>query len=473
MTILKSMVFMALLVLSARATAVPVNVLSTTEVVGRCQILMIPTIDTICAPVSRAPQEVGDFLKSSPAAQPSPDAKITVTENKVINAPVLAATDANGRLDELNAVRASNAKLKQVKRSGTQVFATREGMAIVAYGFATYDCDASNPNQQAEAQRFGSVEAHLNAKKALAKFLKGQTTEGKVAMTMNTTIMDTNEATLANTERKAKESVVESIEHMIHGAVVFDMHDDFEKREVSVSVVASPRTIGAVQATSVGTLTAKSIEDGLAFVLNEIELGLVPPVGGRFVVVESTGQFYWIGFGSELAKVHKNKATQGILKDTAKKGAALKANNALLAIINGERISAGSEFEKEYERTSAEFDGLTNAAKPAESIAAMCRTATRDNVESVAAGKLPPGIIMKDYERGAWMYSIGMYNPEISAAAKELAREMQANSPLRVSPLAVKGGFKTNPDGSFKTDENGKLIPESLGSGQVTKKSDL
>ncbi len=473
MKILKSIVFMAVLMASARAASVHGKALPVVDVVSRCHSLMVSTTDSFGAAASGAPQDVSDFLKSKPGAAPSSESKVTETENEVIKATVISATDASGKADELNAVRAANTKLRKMERAGTQPIATGSGLGVVAYGTASYSTKGSNPNLIAIGQRFASVEAHLNALAELAKFFGNLSVEGKQEFAKGISILDTMDHSLANVEKMASESYKTAINALVRGAVVFDYHDDPAEGEVAVSVCTSPKLSGAMQSTGHVALTAQSIEEGLAYVLKEIELSVIPPVGGKFVHVPATGQFFWIGFGSAYARSNSNKEIERELRSAADKSALERSRVALLGIIAGSAIQSEDGLNEKYESLNKQFDELTGAAKQQEEAMASASSLVKSKVSGMTKGELPKGVITNQYENGRWRYAIAMYNPEMKLAAERLSKVMAENSPLDVKPREVSGGFKVNPDGSFKTDEKGNLIPESLGSGQVTKRSDL
>ena len=134
--------------------------------------------------------------------------------------------------------------------------------------------------------------------------------------------------------------------------------------------------------------------------------------------------------------------------------------------------SASKQFEVVIDEAGNES---TKTLAQAESTASSS-SFYKNQVGSQVKGTLPPGCMPKSFvtKDGHWQYTVYIYHPELTAAAKEAAKEMAANSPFKNTATAASGGsYMTNPDGSFERGANGELIPASLGSGRVTGDEDL
>ena len=425
---------------------------------------------SLASSVTAQEVKASDFLK---AADTPPDASVTMTstKNEALGEPVIQAKTKDGKADEVNAVRAANVQLKNGGKSGVKLIATGSGLGVVAYGTASYSRSGNNPNLIAIEQRLACLEADLQARRKLAEFLHGQSVAGKLAIATGTTVVDTPEESVANIDKNVKENYEESINKLIRGAVTFDMDDNPEAGKVTMSVVASPRTVGAVQSSGSAMMSVKDLETGFEFITNDINNNLLPPTGGKFIFVQPTGQFAWVSYGSAYWRINSNPEVEAALEGPAERTAEAAASAGMIGILNGEQVASEFKSAAEFDKKIKQYDEMTGT-KVAEQTKAQCAAMTRESLSLSRVGSLPPGITTKEYTRGRWKLSVKVFVPEITAKARELAATMNENSPLKVKAKAVTN-FQVNPDGSFKVGKDGKLIPESLGSGQVTNPNDL
>ena len=434
----------------------------------------------IIATSSAYSQSLGDF--GIPVGSDSPE-KARVVEN-----PDAVTTTTNPQLGEKvvsaeTTQDAVNAAQQQLIDSGDEArfISTPSGVGAVAVGYGSYSAEITNPNLKLIEQRQAYLAATIEARVALAEFLKGMSIEGHQGLAKQFDMVDMSEESLANIETYSAEAITERVNGMLRGAVIYDVQDNPESGDVSVTVVTTPKTQGAVQFTGDGNLTADSLENGLEVIFAEIKGGLVPPDGGRVVTVPSSGQIAWVGFGSEINRTNRDKEVQRELKREAIDTAKMRARRSLLAVINGEDISKQSEMNQSFSKEIKQFERIPGVegeagiqGKEADAITAFAQQTKTRVMGSTTIGTLPGGVSVKSFQSsdGSWSYAVAVYWSEATSAAGNLSAIMDANTPLGAMKQDSKG-FETNPDGSFKKGPDGRLIPKTIGSGRVTQDKDL
>jgi hypothetical protein len=427
-------------------------------------------------------QSLADFV--IPAASDTPEqvravsdpGSVTETHDEALGIPVVSAPKIQ---DAVNAV----SKNLIDTGDGVKAISTSAGTGFVATGSVTYAATSKNPDLAVIEQRWASIQAFLNAKRALADYLEGMSIAGKRTLVSDVITAMNDEFTANNASKSAEEQVNEMISAMLRGVVIYDYHDDPENGRVTVSVVVTPRTVGAVRSTDVAKVTAESLQSGLQHVLTEIKSGVVPPVGGRTIAIPETGEFVWVGFGATTIPSSSSPDLAADLENSSIAMARASARNALLAIISGEQYEAQFDGSNRFRKQQAEFDALLSESgdesvqkKEVAEFQRAADTAMREAVGEVTAGRLPPGVQTKTYrmEGSPWIYSVAIFSVSNTGAASALAESMRKNSPLgAVSEQAKTVGFQTNPDGTIKRGPDGKPMLKSLGSGRVTSDKDL
>ncbi len=430
---------------------------------------------------SSAAQSLEDF--GIPAVAEDPEAArevespadVSVARNKALDVDVVSSESAQ------DAVNTASARLVEAG-GGVMAITTSSGIGFVATGQAGYT-PPNNPDLAAVVQRWASLEAMLKAKRELAQFLTGLSGEGRMMIASESTTVMNEEFSATNSSKNAEQQASEVISAMLRGAILYDYQDDPDKNKVSVSVVVTPRTMGAVRQIDSSTVTAESLQAGMQYVLNEIKGGLVPPMGGRTIVIPETGETVWVGFGCQNIISSDDPDAMIDNEEDAKEFARGYANNSLIAIMNGEQVDAQGQFAEKFNKVRQEMDvllaetGEESVSKRESALVQQSATRVRSNtIGSVTRGKLPPGVQTRIYtsEDTPWVYAVSICRASDSAAARELAKMMSENSPLgAVDAQAKKLGFQMNPDGTIKRDANGKPILKSLGKGRVTPDKDL
>jgi len=365
-----------------------------------------------------------------------------------------------------------------VVEGGARFIATGSGIGAIASGSSAYSADVKNPNLVLIAQRKAFIAAHLKAKSELAKMLKGVSVEGKQFLGEQIQAIDDMEDSRANVQETSLETGKEAIRAMLRGVIVYDMNDDPQQGIVRVSIITTPKTQGAVQAISSGQINAKSLEEGLAYIFQQIKSGLVPPDGGNTITCED-GRIAWVGYGSQVRRRNTNRTVELKLSEVAKDQSIRRARQSLLSVINGETINSDAVDMEEFASDIKQFDAVvdeqgseTIKKLEQEQFNARARMSVQSQFGSERIGDLPPGITLKTYETkdGNSFYSVAVFYGPATDAAKKLAKSMEENSPIR---QASKQDFAIKPDGSFEVGKDGRLIPKSMGKGRVANDKDL
>jgi hypothetical protein len=366
---------------------------------------------------------------------------------------------------------------------GVRAISTPSGVGFVATATAYYSY-SKNVDLTRVAQRAAAVNALYSAKYKLAEFLFGCSVEGQQVIAESFEILMSDDGTLMNTGLSQGEEVESAVYGLICGAVIYDFVDEPGESSgaVMVSIVTTPGTRGEFsRGADQSVMHARTIESASAFIEGELKMGLTPPNGGRTIVL-ADGSMAWVGFGSGLLidTTGRSPMAAKASKNKAKTDAALRAKASLFTIIKGEKISGWDKMAEEFTASSNEFETLMDD-EGGESIQAMqaaeesmySASGTQSVVSAEFGGDLPPGCMSFDVSSrdGHWVTTCYVYSPNITAGAKQAAKAMESTPFMNAKPTGA--GYQTNSDGSFKRDENGKVIPVSLGSGRVTSDKDL
>lgn len=332
----------------------------------------------------------------------------------------------------------------------------------------------SNPTATLTTQRQAYQVAYLNAKKNLATSLNGLSTRGQeeLSQEFKTVISDTD--TLANVSDNLTESIEEQVQGLLRGYVVYKVDDQQESDHgtVSVTIVATPKTMGKGQRVDPSSLTADTINDGLNAVLAELSTGLMPPVGGKVISVPQTGELAFVGFGSAVLVDNPNPAVKAKLALNSQKIAAMRARSALCGIILGDDVRSTSRLDASTQTLSKQFDEIdqqdpTNK-KDAKAIAKLDQQRNNfvstqfssEQISSMRSGVLPPGVAVKNYfnKEKTLAEAVAVYLPSATAQAQSAGQDMKNAQILQST------------DGSHSGE--GKM-PQRGASGQVMNDADL
>jgi hypothetical protein len=407
----------------------------------------VPTADDFLPVVQGGPSDV---------KQPQ---QVTV-KGKVVNAATAQ--------DAVNAAVGENVKgLKngETPEVGAKMVTYPSGLGFVATGVATYRT-VENPTLTRIAKRKAYVIAFTKAKKNLAEILGGLDSQGKETVREALVNVNLPKEEMTNLSTESQESLKQAVEMMLRGFVIYEVKDDASRNTVFVSIVTTPKTRGQFARPAPNAIEAATLRDGLNQVIAEVRSGLVPPVGGRIIMMRSTGETAFVGFGSAVVGTSTNQAVQAKLNLDAQKIAGMRSKDALCGLMIGDKASWEGSVKESLKDQVQEFeDAKGNDPLAKQSPAAVkklaaaretlvARLESTDLYQSARRGILPPGVNSKTWfdEDHAWAYGMSVYAPSLSDAAAKAGREMRDSRILQ----PVNGGDKPSAQqpGGF-TDEKG------------------
>jgi hypothetical protein len=414
---------------------------------------------------AQVPPTADDFL---PIVQGGPS-DVKQPQQVAVKGKVVSAASAQ---DAINAAVGENVKdLKNgdTPEVGAKMVAYPSGLGFVASGVATYRT-VENPTLTRIAKRKAYVIAFTKAKKNLAEILGGLDNEGKETVREALVNINLPKEEMTNISTESQESLKQVVDMMLRGFVIYEVKDDTSQNTVYVSIVTTPQTRGKLARPAPNVVEADSLRDALNQVIAEVRSGLVPPVGGRIIMMRSTGETAFVGFGSEVVRTSANPAVQAKLNLDAQKIAGMRSKDALCGLVIGDKASwEGSvveslkdqvqEFEAAREDDPLEKESPADAKKLAEARQTLVsRLESTDVYQSARRGILPPGVNTKTWfdEDHAWAYGMSVYAPSLSNAAAKSAREMLESQILQ----PVEGGSARSSEGRTGgfTDEKGTEV---------------
>lgn len=368
-------------------------------------------------------------------------------------------------------------------QAGAEFIKTDSGLGIVAKGVASYDPTQQNRNLLLRDQRNAWVRASLDARQQLVQTLQGADLSARTLLVEQRRERDGGtQVELENVQQEEWQIVASGF---LRGVVTYQVSDDPATGEVMVSVVATPRSMGIARSVGggVGPITAQSLTDGLNKAFADIRNGTVPATGGTVVIVPTTGEVAWVGFGFEPLPFNDNPRVQQLLRDDAYRIAGERADIELVRVIKGEYLEASSETEEsdretinQFRALDEEFGGDPAAADERELRAVIAERTRQTRVEVSTEGRVPPGRQQRVYElvdadgNPVWVYAVSVYFGTAKDLGDDLRRQMQEFDPLRAAGRNEQE-YLVAPDGTFEVTPDGNLIP--LGNGRVTDPGDL
>lgn len=399
----------------------------------------------------------------------------------------------------------SVAEVKDSLDVGSRVHLFPSGLGFISVGKATYTV-FQNPDATRIAKRIAYLDAFVDAKRNLARMLKGAVIASDEEIRKMARTVTTGEATVANAFKSMGDSKSEVLSASMRGFVVYEVEDD-GKGQVRVSIVSTPRTRIVVNHISEEAIDAKSLSDGLLATMTEIRTGVVPPIGGKIITVRGTTDIALVGFGSCVVSTPSEPSLQAAVRDAATRTAELRARAALVSLLNGDEATWRVKADQLTEEQVRQFEdvpggrqavaesekvksgsplrvhvGAKDGLEPSEqSIRLLERTQkyflsdfrfTDDYKAALEAG-LPPGVLpvsWVDAEKGT-VYAAMVYSRRIAALAESANTQMEAGrtqSSADIPRLDPSKGFTP-----VNTDllPNGEVGPGPTG--KVSKDEDL
>jgi hypothetical protein len=405
------------------------------------------TADDFLPPVQGGPTEV----KQPDKVQVKKEVVVAATAQDAVNTAV-QENKKDRKADEETGV-------------GVRMVQFPSGLGYVSTGNATYR-EMDNPTATRIAKRKAYVIAYVQAKKGLAETLGSLSSEGKDIIRQALVNINLPKEEMTNISTTSEEAVKQAVDMMLRGFEVYEVKDATEQRTVWVSIVTTPKTRSRVSRPASNAVEAKDVREGLNQVIREVRTGIVPPVGGRILLVRGTGETAFVGFGSSVIRTSQNSAVQAKLNLEAQKIAAMRAKDSLVGLMQGDQTAwEGSVVEKlrdavqEFEvrkaddpLAKAEATGVQKLAKAKQEF--LARLESQDLYTSVRKGILPPGVQTKTWfdDGHEWAFAMSVYIGSIGKAAEKAAQEMREGD----GPKPTKEGNDNSPSG-FKDEKDPKI----------------
>ncbi len=417
-------------------------------------LLMVLIIFGFCGPVFAL--SAADFLPPVKGGSSEIEGEVTEVEGVIV---------AESAQDAFNF---ANQQLEFVQEKFKMV-EFPSGIGFISGGSHIYRVHESY-NATLLEKRQAYVFAYTKAKAELALGLRGLTGYGYDRLTENLDLVDTSVDTVVNFSDFYEERILQSTEALLRGYVIFDVRDDVENRTVYVTLATSHRTLEAVASVSGGLIQAADLAEGIDYVLDQVTLGVVPPVGGTVVRVPATGEIAVVSFGSEIIRRHDDPATEARLLQTAQRAAEMRSRDALIGIMTGDAVTWQSGLRTVTEFETQEYKEIRDIYGNLVEYRVLDDTKTTfisvmeltDDYQSIRAGNFPPGVTTRLYRDGSWYFAISVYIPSVTHQVEDFYELMKT------------AGRPARPGGPLSTDYvPGEEEAEEGPTGEVTPPGEL
>jgi len=384
-----------------------------------------------------------------------------------------SATDeviANDLQDGLN--YATKLIWEEQSKDGFRAVVFPSGIGYIAGATSNYSV-YENINATLIAKRAAYLKAYYSAKIYLAQGLNGYFTRKKEALESSVDSLLDSEKNVGGFYEYQYEEIEGVVEAMLRGYVTYEVRDTAKENsgEVYVSIVISPKTLAAVNHLSDGVVSSSDLKTSLQFILNDIEAGVVPPVGGKVIYVPEDGTMAVVAFGSAIARYSSNEVLANEYKKAAIEVARMRASQTLVDILNGDKNIWKSGFEERTLR--AEFENMDEVIAMADEMRSAKSNTTAETMsseflnlfsgdkhyESVSSGLVPPGTMIRVAMEESvvsngygWVFAIAVYYPELELPMQQIVNALEGKTvaveqPVQDESTDENGGPSENPQG--------------------------
>ena len=318
---------------------------------------------------------------------------------------------------------------------GVLLVSTKTGLGTIARASASYNI-YENLNATLLSKRAAYFRAYQEAKRQLLVNFDGVQNSCEGAVSDELVDLQTGVESAANTLTETSEMCKETISGLLAAFVVFDVDDDVNEQEVSISVASSTKTRSAFS--RLGEAVIQTGDPNAAFknLMVEIARFATPPMGARLITAPDTGEQVVVGFGSSIIRTNKNKSVAKRLAKAAKNNAETRARNALVQFLQGDKLYWEGGFDESQIEGSQQFEN------PVDENGDLGDPQVLDNerngflnvltdsqaYSTVSSGKVPPGVRTRSFESedGHWHFSVAVFHQSATAQARQASRENQA-----------------------------------------------
>jgi hypothetical protein len=257
-----------------------------------------------------------------------------------------------------------------------------------------------NEDQKREAVRDTMIRAYTEAQANLVKALSD-----KVVAESTTGMMDkVKTAVGGTTDRNTLRALTEKIGENFNGICrprIWDVKQSDEKVEITVYHIENDKDAEAI---NTGDDIFKSCLDKE---YSKVKSGRLLPEGGE-IYKASNGEYCYVGYANAVILHSDDKEEQAELTDDAKRTATLRAQNALLGIMNGKGCKRVTSMEGTATRAKGSLDEITGDT-PKQGFNTSRVSSTVTDVE--VKGTLPPGVEIRTIKvpSGNYYYAFAMY----------------------------------------------------------------
>lgn len=366
---------------------------------------------------------------------------------------------------------------------GILLVSTKTGLGAIARASASYNI-YENLNATLLSKRAAYFRAYQEAKRQLLVNFDGVQNSCEGAVSDELVDLQTGVGSAANTLTETSEMCKETISGLLAAFVVFDVDDDVNDQEVSISVASSTKTRSAFF--RLGEAVIQTGDPNAAFknLMVEIARFATPPMGARLITAPDTGEQVVVGFGSSIVRTNKNKSVAKRLAKAAKNNAETRARNALVAFLQGDKLHWEGGFDETQIESTEQFeipvDEEGNVGDPQvldnERNLFLNVLTSSDAYSTVAAGKIPPGVRTRSFksEDGYWQFSVAVFQQSATSQARQASRENKAASG-KLDQMESQQSSTGSSSRALKVEgglTSGGLNPQGP-SGQVSDKDDF
>jgi hypothetical protein len=347
-------------------------------------------------------QTASDFLPPASGGKTTPNKSnivATETDVKEKTAVVIAKTMQDGAAISAEIMTTDEFDPPTI----TTVILLSGKKARFATGSSTMiDLDKlKNEDQKRDALRDTTMRAYTDALANLTKALSDKTVaESTVAMTdkVRSKVGETvNRNNLRTLTEKARENFNGTCRPRIWGAT----QNDDGLIEVTVYHLEDDRDATPINAGN--DIFAACLQTEY----NKIKTGFLLPEGGEIYQNTKNGEYCYIGYANAVIYHSEDRDDQAELTLDAKKIATMRAQTALLGIMNGKGCKRIGSLEGSATRRKGSLDGITGNIP--EGFNTTQETSTVTDIE--VRGKLPPDIEVRTIKvpSGNYYYAFVMY----------------------------------------------------------------
>lgn len=315
--------------------------------------------------------------------------------------------------------------------AGFSIVVSPGAIGIIAVDSETY-VEYPNVNGTLVAKSLAYWKAYTGAKAALIAGLEGYSVSNSETLTELVKMTDSADFSSIDRSWRVNSETSNIVEGIIRGFATYRVEDWSNgdgTGEIAVSLVITPKTLASVNNISGGVVIGTSVEEALNYIFNEVQSAVIPPVGGKVILVPGFERPVMVAFGSEIVRYYDDAAARATSLSTSKTIARMKALASLNSLLNGE------EFILEQGFTSDSTTTVSSGLKTSNELESVSEYFARHT--SVSEGTVPNGVQVKMYlsptvesDGYGWAFAAAVYIPEI--ASKELL-ELLKGKPVEIS----------------------------------------